>query len=498
MKSFIRASALFLSVIFTCRTTGDPSRPGDGVLLEIARLPRIRPDWSGAVIPPNIAPLNFMLDEPAGEFLVDMGIADGSVGHLQIRTKRNKVVIPAAKWRRLLSACRGRELRVDVRARDAQNRWRRYRPISMRVAMEKIDSHVVYRLINPAYSLWWNMGIHQRNLEDFHEEALFTNRVTGRNCMNCHSFCNHRPEKMLFHMRAEYAGTMLVTGGQAAKVDTRTDQTLSSGVYPAWHPAGHHVAFSVNQIEQTFHARKGRSIHVYDKASDLVVYDVRTNTVRSSLKVSTRRLENLPAWSPDGGTLYFCSGPEWKEGTDIRTVRYDLMRIACDVETNRWGEVETVLSSAETGKSISFPRVSPDGRFMMFCMSDYGYFAIHNPASDLYLLDLGTREYRRLDVNSESSESYHCWSSEGRWFVFASKREDGLCSRLFISYLDSTGNAHKPFLMPQKDPAFYDAYVMNFNAPEMISGPVKASRWTLMNAALRPPVKARFVPMAVE
>jgi Tol biopolymer transport system component len=362
------------------------------------------------------------------------------------------------------------------------------------VANENIDSHVVYRLINPAYALWWNMGIYQRNLENYHEEAIFTNRMTQRNCMNCHSFCNNRPEKMLFHMRAEIAGTMLVTDGEATKIDTKTDQTLSPGVYPAWHPGGNHVAFSVNKITQSFHAQKDHSINVYDEESDLIVYDIQTHTVTTSPKVTTRRLENLPAWSPDGRVLYFCSGPEWKEGADFRKVQYDLMRVACDVETNQWGDVETVLSSSETGKSITFPRVSPDGRYLLFSMSDYGYFAIHYPSSDLYLLDLGTNDYRKLDVNSERSESYHSWSSSSRWFVFASKREDGLCSRLYFSYLDSSGNASKPFLMPQKDPSFYDTYIMNFNAPEMTTGPVKTSHWTLMNASFQPPVKASFVP----
>jgi Tol biopolymer transport system component len=248
----------------------------------------------------------------------------------------------------------------------------------------------------------------------------------------------------------------------------------------------------VNKIDQSFHARKDRTINVFDKASDLVIYDVGKRTVTTSPKVSTSRLETLPEWSPDGRTLYFCSGPEWTGEKDFDKVKYDLMRVACNVETGEWGNVETVLSSGRTGKSISFPRVSPDGRRLLFCMSDYGYFSIHDPSSDLYMLDLRTKDYRKLEVNSERSEGYHSWSGNSRWFVFASKRGDGLSSRLYFSYVDSSGNAHKPFLMPQRDPAFYDTFIMNYNVPEMISGPVQASPWTLMNAAVRPPVKAVF------
>ena len=492
MKNYIRCSAFILLGIVVYCTIKKPAYSNIDVQFEIDRPPRIHPDYADIVIPPNIAPLNFMLDEPGKEYFVDISAAGGPNAHIRISTKKNKVIISAAKWRRLLSDNRGKKLSIDVYVKDPQNRWKKFRQVIIRVANETIDSHVVYRLINPAYTLWWNMGIYQRNLENFNESAVFTNRMTRKNCMNCHSFCANRPEMMMFHMRAEYGGTMLVMNGKATKIDTKTDHTMSPGVYPAWHPGGNHIAFSVNKIYQSFHAQKDHSINVYDKDSDLIVYDIPTHTVTTSPKVSTRRMENLPAWSPDGRYLYFCRGPEWTEDKDFKKIKYDLMRIAYDVKTNQWGEVETILSSVKTGKSITFPRVSPDGRYLLFCMSDYGYFAIHYPSSDLYLLDLNTQNYWKLNVNSESSESYHSWSSNSRWFGFASKREDGLCSRLYFSYLDSSGNAHKPFLMPQKDPAFYDTFIMNYNVPELIDGPVKTSHWTLMKASTRPPVKANF------
>jgi dipeptidyl aminopeptidase/acylaminoacyl peptidase len=245
-------------------------------------------------------------------------------------------------------------------------------------------------------------------------------------------------------------------------------------------------------VVQSFHAVKDKSIFVWDKASDLVIYDIQKNTITTSPKVSTKRTENLPNWSPDGKYLYFCSGPERvsKEGYNLS--KYDLMRIGYDVEENNWGEVELILSSKETGKSISFPRVSPDGKHLLFCMSDYGYFSIHFPSSDLYMLDLGGKKYRKLYINSDHSESFHSWSSNSRWVVFASKRKDGLCSRLYFSYVDTLGNACKPFLMPQKNPVFNDTYIMNYNVPELIDGPATVSHWNLTQAALKEPLQAKF------
>ena len=168
------------------------------------------------------------------------------------------------------------------------------------------------------------------------------------------------------------------------------------------------------------------------------------------------------------------------------------MRILYDVDKNQWSDVETVISAEKTGKSVSFPKISPDGKYLLFGMNDYGYFNIHFKSSDLYLLNLKTKQFRKLPVNSEHSESYHSWSSNSRWFVFASKRKDGLCSRLYFSHVDSAGNASKPFVMPQKDPAFYDTFIKNYNVPELINGPVTISYWKLMQAAYQNPLKAKF------
>lgn len=164
-------------------------------------------------------------------------------------------------------------------------------------------------------------------------------------------------------------------------------------------------------------------------------------------------------------------------------VKYDLMRISYDITTDKWGQLETVLGAGETGKSILLPRISPDGRFLLFCMCDYGCFPALQPSSDLYLMDLNTSQYRKLPVNSELSESWHSWSSNSRWIAFSSKRDDGIFTRLYLCYIDSQGNAQKPFVVPQKDPAYYDSLRQMYNVPELITGPVKVSSRALVKAA---------------
>jgi hypothetical protein len=487
---FIKKVFFSFILIVLCLQNCSNSIPRD--YSEIDSLPNIDPDYTGITIPPDIAPLNFKINEEGKEFYADIFTDSKYSKHIKIKAKENIVMIPMKKWKEILSKNRGNELYIDIYVKDQNNKWKKFHTIENKIAKEEIDSHVAYRLINLGYVLWREMGIYQRNLENFDESAIFTNRATKQNCMNCHSFYSNNPGTMMFHMRGDYGGTIIVKKDKVNKVNTATDYTMSAGVYPAWHPDGKHIAFSVNKIGQSFHAGKDKSIYVWDKASDLVVYDIEKNTVTTSPKVSTKRTENLPNWSPDGKYLYFCSGPEWVNKFEPNASKYDLMRISYDIESNHWGEVEPILSSKETGKSISFPRVSPDGKYLLFTMSDCGYFSIHYPSSDLYMLDLKTKRYRKLDINSDHSESFHSWSSNSRWFVFASKRKDSLCSRLYFSYVDTLGNAYKPFIMPQKNPAFYDTYIMNYNVPELIDGPVKVGHWNLIQAAHKEPIRVKF------
>jgi hypothetical protein len=159
-------------------------------------------------------------------------------------------------------------------------------------------------------------------------------------------------------------------------------------------------------------------------------------------------------------------------------LKYDLVRISYDLERDQWGKVETVLSAQDTGQSILLPRISPDGRWLLFCMCNYGCFPVYQQSSDLYLMDLyaaketGIYKYHRLDINSDKSESWHSWSSNSRWIAFSSKREHGIFTRSYISYVDEMGQAHKPLVLPQKDPLFYDSCLDTFNTPELVIGPI--------------------------
>lgn len=452
----------------------------------VARLPRITPAYAGIVIPPNIAPLNFAIDEPGERYAARIHSASGEP--IELAAQTGEIIIPQKQWKNLLAANAGNDLFVDVYVKTQDGRWNQFQTIRNTIAEEPIDSHLVYRFMTPSSYFPKRMQICQRNLESFDEEILLDTESFGNGCANCHSFVNNDPDKMLLGIRSTSfaSATAYVRDGRVEKIGAKLG-------YTAWHPSGRIVTYSINDVRQFFHTAQEEIHDVVDLDSLIVYYDVEKNETRTAPGLSDKkRLETYPAWTPDGTYLYFCSAPLLWEDMDTvppkryDEVRYDLMRIPYDVETDTWGALETVLSAAETGHSILLPRISPDGRFLLFCMSGYGCFPVYQPSSDLYMMDLETRTYRKAPINSEYAESWHSFSSNSRWIVFSSKRQGGLFTRPFISYVDANGEAHEPFVLPQAQPSYYESCYRVYSVPELIAGPVTVGTKALVEAIVSP------------
>lgn len=435
-------------------------------------LPAIFPDYIDVTIPYNIAPLNFKLTNEYEDACVFLESSDIKI---EVKAKKGQFTIPESEWKKLLDAAKGKEINVTVSQKDG-NDWIAYRPFKMFVSSDPVDPYIAYRLIEPGYQLWNEMGIYQRNLENYKQTAIMENKMTGGNCMNCHSFCMQDPSKMLFHMRATYPGTYMIIGDKIEKLNTKTEQTISSLVYPSWHPSGKYVAFSVNNTAQSFHMNNKNVVEVFDDASDVVVYDVEKHEIVTAPQLFSKdQYETFPTFSPDGKTLYFCSAEMQTMPVDFEKVKYSLCSIEFDPETRKFGSVVDTLYNAQTeGKSVSFPRVSPDGKYLMYTLSGYGNFSIWHKDADLYMINLETKETYPLDTaNSDDVESYHSWSSNSKWVVFSSRRIDGLYTRPHFTHIDNEGKASKAFLLPQKSVDFYHKFMKSYNIPEFITGEVK-------------------------
>ena len=114
------------------------------------------------------------------------------------------------------------------------------------------------------------------------------------------------------------------------------------------------------------------------------------------------------------------------------------------------------------------PRVSPDGRYVLFTLGRNGQFHIWHKTSDLYVKDLQTGEiYPLKATNSPDVDSYHTWSSNGRWMVFSSRRDDGSYTRPYIAYFGADGQGRKAFILPQEDPDHNKMLLKSYNVPEL-------------------------------
>lgn len=463
------------------------------------KFPDLYPDYNGVTIPCNIAPLNFKIKDTAEAYLSRFYSPDG----VEFIVSGRKVQIKQHAWESLLESSKGKNYSVDVFLKK-NNKWFKFKTITNQVVSDPIDEYLSYRLIEPGYMGYENITINQRNLTNFKTSEIYNNMKLSEEkdgqCVNCHSFQNYRTDNMQMHLRQNKGGTLIVNDGKVTKVNTKTEQTISGGVYTTWHPQEKLIVYSVNVIGQSFHSKSTEKVEVLDSNSDLILYDVEKNEV-SHIANDPERLETWPSWSLDGKMLYFasCKYKADPNKTEIELIenypymKYDLMRMSFDVNTRTFGKADTVFSASKLNKSASFPRVSPDGKYLLFTLGDFGNFHIWHKSSDLYLLNLQSGDVRNMtEINSNDVDSYHSWSSNGRWIIFSTRRDDGSYTRSYISYFDKSGKATKPFILPQKDPDFYGELFKSFNLPEFMVEPVKVTPREFYNAAEKDPIQASY------
>ncbi len=378
------------------------------------QLPTIEPDYTGIVIPSNIAPLNFIIREEGSRFEVKF-IVEGKKP-LSIHCRKDVIKIPEKKWKKLMEKSEGKDLAIEITSVKKTGERKKFETITNKIAPEPIDPYLTYRVIYPGFERWNVISICQRELSSFRVRTLIKNSVVEANCINCHSFNNGNTDDFLFHMRGSLGGTYFLTNGKLVKYNLKTPDMKNGAVYPRWHPSGRYVAFSSNKIVQRFHISYNKKIEVSDLESSLVVYDRDKDEIMPvPLEKASESMDTYPEWSPDGKTLYFCRAPQIGESYNYTDIKYDLWKVSFNPETKAFGKEEPLFKASEVGKSIAFPRISPDGKYIIVTVSNYGCFPIWHQEADLYSIDAETGIAKRLNLNSDfATESYHSWSSNGK------------------------------------------------------------------------------------
>lgn len=474
-KIIMMAAMAAAVILASCGNARVPSEYG-----RTSRSPHIYPDYIGVTVPVNIAPLAFELMDGG-----DKMVARYSFGGMEIVCGEGTKAQPDIdKWRELAAMAKGKGIKVEVYG-EKDGKWTLYRPFTIYVSPDSIDPYISYRLIAPGYEGYEDMTISQRCLESYDESVVYDNMLNSAErtpqCINCHNYQNYNPRRLQFHARESHGGTMIAYDGQLRKVNLKNDSTISAGVYPSWHPTMRIIAYSTNQTEQSFHTKDINKTEVADARSDVIIYDIDRNEVMP-VACDSAELEVFPCWSPDGKWLYYCDAhfdynDSLSRGQDVMDraydIKYSVVRKSFDMRTRRFGPQETVFDAAALGKSATFPRVSPDGRFLLFALGGWGCFHVWHRDADLWIQDLATRKAWPLtQANSPRAESYHEWSSNGRWIVFSSRRTDGNYTRPFIAHIDGKGRAAKAFELPQADPDYHLQLMKSYNVTVFMRGPV--------------------------
>lgn len=469
-QNILYGAAASLLLLASCAQTHENAE-------QVDHYPNMYPDYADVTIPVNIAPLNFEIRDKHLTNIETILTIEGTDANdadntLTATSNSQNLKFDFDDWKAFLQKAVNKNVKVQIYSKSDDGEWTAFKSFKWQVVGDSIDPYLTYRLIEPDYEVWNKIQIRQRCVENWKETILTDYHLQDNRCMNCHAFGNQDPNLSMVYVRGEGGGAILNRNGKLRKLNLKTANMVSSSVYYGFDPSGRYVTFSTNIIIPAFHANPDKRLEVYDSKSDVYVADLDNNTIISSpLTSDSTKLETFPTFSPNGRYIYYCvADKNGLKTKNLKGLKYALVRIPFEDRTGTFGsEVDTLY----TERSVCHPKISPDGRYCLFTVADYGTFPIWHPEADLRMLDLQTGKIDSLSiVNSQKSDTYHSWSHSGRWFVFASKRDDGLYGKPYFCYFDEHGKAHKPFVLPQKEPTFYDDCLKSFNIPELSRGPV--------------------------
>jgi hypothetical protein len=364
--------------------------------------------------------------------------------------------------------------------------------ISMRTSRDPVGDAVFFRQIPLPFAVAsrsfektrWRLG----DISSYGEPATVMKGISV--CASCHAFSSDGKKMSMEYNFGNDNGAQFITAVRKEILLGKEDMFSWSnfprggvipptrGLFGRMSPTGRYAAASVNEIcyaavmndlaySQLFFPTYG-VIAIYDSSS-------------GSMKLlpgasDDSYVQANPTWSPDEKTIFFCRAKTKNEvHSDIRNVntvfehrnihqlnelyniQFDIYRIPFN--DGNGGSAEPLKGASDNGMSNYFARCSPDGKWIVFTRSRSGIML--QPDSELWIVPAGGGEARRMRCNRDSFNSWHSWSSNGRWLLFSSK-VNGPYTEIFLTHVDEDGEDTPPVLLSRFSDPGYAANVPEF------------------------------------
>lgn len=221
-------------------------------------------------------------------------------------------------------------------------------------------------------------------------------------------------------------------------------------------PDGKYVVTTVNEAVYIHNYMNNRYIQVfYPTRGVLAVYSKATGEIRLLPGADdTAYVHCDPVWTPDGRQIVFARArakdpyvpgqkdPEFPNDPNETQIRYGLYRIPFN--GGRGGKAEAIAGASDNGMSNTFPKVSPDGRFVVFVKCRNGQLL--RPDGRLWMVPLQGGAAHLMDCNLDEMNSWHSFSPGGRWMVFSSKGMS-YYTQMFLTHIAEDGSDSPPVLI---------------------------------------------------
>ena len=294
-------------------------------------------------------------------------------------------------------------------------------------------------------------------------------------CANCHSFSadgktmgmdldglnNNKGQYFLTPVKPEIS-VARENVVQWRSGSGRLQGNIRAGFMSQVSPNGQFVATTINPAELDGpQARAPRSNYYVTNYRDyrflqvffptrgiLAWYSRATGVLQPLPGADDQRFVQMTAvWSPDGQYLVFARAEAQEPNPDgapaalaandpnERQVRFDLYRIPFN--HGRGGQAEPLAGASANGMSNTFPKVSPDGKWIVFVQCRNGQLI--RPDSQLYIVPASGGTARRMRCNTPLMNSWHSFSPNGRWLVFSSKSRSPY-TQMYLTHIDQDGN----------------------------------------------------------